>query len=84
MNTLPSILKDFNPDWYFTRSELNERQKLQVEIALVYYSSADDAISSIISASNQALKELLKIEKRKTVLAKVKSVLKKRYAVEAQ
>lgn len=75
----PEVLKGFDPEWYFTRSELDEKQKLQVEIASIYYSSADETTKERLEKmSDQALLELSKIEKRKSVIAKVKSQMRKR------
>lgn len=75
----PRILKGFDPEFYFTRAALNEKQKLQLEIASIFYSSADEATKERLEkTSDRAVLELSKIEKRKSVLAKIKSEMKKR------
>ena len=80
MSGVPGILKGFKSDWYFSgvRAFLNVHQRLQVEIALIYYSSEDSVKEEIEIVSTQALNELLKIEKRKGVVSRINSELKRR------
>jgi hypothetical protein len=73
---IPEILKDFDHRWYFTKEPLTTTQKLKTEIARVYFTSASEA--DVTDTSTEALKELSKIEKRKTVLSKIRGELKKR------
>ena len=73
---VPQILKDFDHRWYFTKEPLTATQKMKTEIARIYFTSASEA--DVKDTSTEALNELLKIEKRTTVLSKIRGELKKR------
>jgi hypothetical protein len=80
MSGMPKVLIGFKSEWYFSgaRASLSKYQRLQVEIASIYYSSVDSAKREVETSSTEALKELLKIEKRKGIVGSIITELKKR------
>lgn len=79
-----NILRDFDTNLYGCgrmSNQLTDRQQLQLEVARIYNTSVEDAKSSIVPASTNALCHALALarqENRKTLAQMIARELKRR------